>query len=191
MGQQPAADLGGGAGRGVSQITRICSPAGTCRSMRARNRLNPMARCRAVSREMTIPDATSKAAYRLVVPWQRSSWLRRWATPGSSGRIGAARSSAWIWCCASTHSATVTSGGFRYSPQLSRALSMICGSVDNLASSKCGLSTGSLPPRQRQVGRQARPRRPGGPFDRRPLHPPPVRVSAPSRAVDGVSSGAV
>ena len=39
-------------------------------SMRARNRRNSMARWRAVICEMTLPEATSRAAYRLVVPWR-------------------------------------------------------------------------------------------------------------------------
>ena len=33
-------------------------------------RRNSMARCRPVSSVITLPEATSKAAYRLVVPWR-------------------------------------------------------------------------------------------------------------------------
>ena len=28
---------------------------------------------------------------------RRWSWVRRWGTPGSRGRMGAVRSSVWIW----------------------------------------------------------------------------------------------
>jgi hypothetical protein len=51
-----------------SQMTCNSNSAGTARSTWAKNRLNSMARWRAVSWEMTLPEPTSKAAYRLVVP---------------------------------------------------------------------------------------------------------------------------
>jgi hypothetical protein len=52
----------------LSQMTCNSNSAGTARSTWAKNRLNSMARWRAVSWEMTLPEPTSKAAYRLVVP---------------------------------------------------------------------------------------------------------------------------
>jgi hypothetical protein len=52
----------------LSQITWRSSPAGTDVSIVVRNFLNSIARCRLVIWEMTRPEATSKAAYRLVVP---------------------------------------------------------------------------------------------------------------------------
>ena len=67
--------------------------------------------------------------------------------PGISGRIGAVRSSAWIWVFSSTHSTTAASGGFRYRPTMSRTLSMNSGSGDSLnVSIRCGLS-----PNARQI----------------------------------------
>ena len=53
-------------------------------------------------------------------------------SPGRSGRIGAVRSSAWIWDFSSTHSTTAFSGGSRYSPTTSRTLASSSGSVENL-----------------------------------------------------------
>jgi hypothetical protein len=70
MGQQPAPD-----GRvlwveELSTITCTSNSAGSAWSMRARNRLNPTARCRGVIWETTRPEARFSAAYRLVVPWR-------------------------------------------------------------------------------------------------------------------------
>ena len=116
---------------------------------------------------MTLPEATSRAAYRLVVPWRVSSWVARWGVPGSSGSTGAVRSSACTWVFSSTHSTRAAWGGLRYSPTMSRTLSMNCGSVESLnASVRCGLS-----PNARQIRLTAvwfmpqRPRqRPGRPM---------------------------
>jgi hypothetical protein len=41
-------------------------------------------------------------------------------------------SSAWIWVFSSTHNTTALSGGFRYSPTMSRTLSTKAGSVESL-----------------------------------------------------------
>ena len=61
--------------------------------------------------------------------------------PGSIGRIGAVRSSAWIWHFSSTHSTTARSGGLRYSPTTSRTLATNCGSLDSFQVSwRCGCS---------------------------------------------------
>ena len=75
----------------VSQLTCNANSAGTARSTWAKNRLDSTARWRAVSWEMTLSEARSTAAYRLVVPWRVASWVCRWGTPGSRGRIGAVR----------------------------------------------------------------------------------------------------
>ena len=57
------------------------------------------------------------------------------------------RSSAWMLDFSSTHSTTAASGGLRYSPTMSRTLSMNWGSVDSFqAASRCGLS-----PKARQI----------------------------------------
>jgi hypothetical protein len=72
----------------VSQLTCNANSAGTARSTWAKNRLDSTARWRAVSWEMTLSEARSTAAYRLVVPWRVASWVCRWGTPGSRGRIG-------------------------------------------------------------------------------------------------------
>jgi hypothetical protein len=108
--------------------------------MRAKNRRNSTARERAVSWDSTLPEATSRAAYRLVVPWRTSSWVARCGTPGSTDRIGAVRSNACTWVFSSTHSTKAAWGGFRYSPTTSWTLSMNCGSVESLnVSTRCGL----------------------------------------------------
>ena len=55
------------------------------------------------------------------------------------GSIGWERSSAWIWLFSSTHSTTAWSGGFRYSPTMSRTFSMKNGSLDSLkVRCRCG-----------------------------------------------------
>jgi hypothetical protein len=41
-----------------------------------------------------------------------------------NGSTGAVRSKAWIWDFSSTQSTTAASGGFRYTPTMSRTLSM-------------------------------------------------------------------
>src|SRR5215211_3963671 len=106
-----------------------------------------MARWRSVSSVMTLPEATSRAASRLVGPWPRSSWVRRSATPGSRGSTGAVRSNACTWVFSSTHRTRAAWGGLRYSPTRSRTLSMNWGSVASLnASVSCGLS-----PNARQI----------------------------------------
>jgi hypothetical protein len=67
--------------------------------------------------------------------------------PGSSGSTGAVRSSACTWVFSSTHRTRAAWGGLRYSPTMSRTLSMNCGSVESLnASVRCGLS-----PNARQI----------------------------------------
>jgi hypothetical protein len=48
------------------------------------------------------------------------------------GSIGWVRSNAWHWLFSSTHSTIAFSGGFRYSPTISRSFSMKNGSLDNL-----------------------------------------------------------
>jgi hypothetical protein len=61
--------------------------------------------------------------------------------PGSSGRIGAVRSSACTPVFSSTQSTRAAWGGFRYSPTMSRTFSRNCGSVLSLkVSTRCGLS---------------------------------------------------
>jgi hypothetical protein len=56
-----------------------------------------------------------------------------------SGRIGAVRSSAWIWDFSSTHSTTAASGRLRSRPTTARTLSMNNGSGDSLkVSTRCG-----------------------------------------------------
>jgi hypothetical protein len=57
------------------------------------------------------------------------------ATPASSGKTGAVRSSAWRPDFSSAHSTTAASGGFNSSPTTSRTLSMNCGSVDSFQAS--------------------------------------------------------
>src|SRR4029450_2712934 len=44
------------------------------------DRLNSMARCHGGSWQMTLPEAPSRAASRVVVPWCVSSWVWRWST---------------------------------------------------------------------------------------------------------------
>ncbi len=59
--------------------------------------------------------------------------------PGRIGSSGWLRSRAWIWAFSSTHSTSALSGGFRYSPTMSRTLSMNNGSGDSLkVSLRCG-----------------------------------------------------
>ncbi len=65
---------------------------------------------------MTVPVATWSAADREVVPWRRSSWLRRSTWPGCFGKSGCERSSAWIWLFSSTHRARARWGGARQNP---------------------------------------------------------------------------
>src|SRR6266511_3090904 len=48
--------------------------------------------------------------------------------PGIIGSTGWDRSNAWTWDFSSTHSTRACSGGSRYSPTISRTLSMNCGS---------------------------------------------------------------
>lgn len=50
--------------------------------------------------------------------------------PGASGRMGCVRSSAWIWLFSSTHNTMAFTGGARYRPTMSRALSTNIGSVE-------------------------------------------------------------
>src|SRR5205814_126543 len=86
-------------------------------------------------------------ASRLVVPYRTWSWLAGPGVPGSNGNIGAVRSSAWICDFSSTASTIAPSGGARYSPTMSRTLSMNSGSVDSFQlSTRCGLS-----PNARQI----------------------------------------
>ena len=68
------------------------------------------------------------------------------AGPGRIGRIGAVRSSAWIWDFSSIESTTALSGGFRYSPTTSRTLASSCGSVENLNVSRPPRLQAPLPP---------------------------------------------
>jgi hypothetical protein len=68
MGQQPPLDPRGLWVEELSQMTCSASPAGTARSRWAKNRLNSTARWRAVIWEMTLAEATSKAASKVVVP---------------------------------------------------------------------------------------------------------------------------
>ena len=71
---------------------------------------------------------------------RRGWWCRCGGSHGCAARgaraasagSAAVRSSAWIWVFSSTHSTTAASGGFRYSPTMSRTLSMNCGSGDSL-----------------------------------------------------------
>src|SRR5271166_1795524 len=57
------------------------------------------------------------------------------------GSSGAVRSSAWIWLFSSTHSTSARSGGSRYSPTMSRTLSINNGSRLSLKLSlRCGCS---------------------------------------------------
>jgi hypothetical protein len=71
----------------------------------------------------------------------------RSGTPAIKGRIGAERSSTWIWDFSSTHMTTAASGGFRQSPTMSRTSSMNCGSGESLnASVWCALR-----PKARQI----------------------------------------
>ena len=56
-------------------------------------------------------------------------------TPGINGKTGAERSSAWIWDFSSTQSTTAASGGLRYSPTMSRTLSMNCRSGESMNAS--------------------------------------------------------
>src|SRR6266496_357247 len=61
--------------------------------------------------------------------------------PGIIGSTGWDRSNAWTWDFSSTHSTRACSGGSRYSPTISRTLSMNCGSELSLkVSARCGLS---------------------------------------------------
>ena len=48
------------------------------------------------------------------------------------GRVGAVRSSAWVWAFSSMQTTTAFSGGFRYKPMTSRTLASNSGSVENL-----------------------------------------------------------
>jgi hypothetical protein len=71
MSQQPPLDRWGVLWvEELSQITCTATSAGTAWSMRASNRLNSVARCGAVISVMTLPEATSSEAYRLVIPWR-------------------------------------------------------------------------------------------------------------------------
>src|SRR5215831_11417127 len=57
------------------------------------------------------------------------------------GSKGWVRSKAWIWLFSSTHRTSARSGGFRYSPTMSRTFSMNSGSFDSLnVSVRCGCS---------------------------------------------------
>ena len=58
-----------------------------------------------------------------VLRWEFVGDMRRSGAPGVSGRMGAVRSSAWIWVFSSSHSTTAACGGFKYSPAMSRTLS--------------------------------------------------------------------
>ncbi|CAN5157248.1 hypothetical protein BH18CHL2_BH18CHL2_00270 [soil metagenome] len=55
----------------------------------------------------TRPLATSSAAYRLVIPARRQSWVCRAGRPGRSGSIGWVRSRAWIWVFSSASGSVV------------------------------------------------------------------------------------
>lgn len=55
------------------------------------------------------------------------------------GSTGCVRSSAWIWLFSSTHSTSAWSGGFRYSPVMSRTFSTKARSLDSLKlRERCG-----------------------------------------------------
>ena len=70
MPKQPSLDGWGLVGGGVVTDDVKVQPGRHLGVHKAKNRLNSMARWRAVSWEMTLPLATSRAAYRLVTPWR-------------------------------------------------------------------------------------------------------------------------
>jgi hypothetical protein len=63
-----------------------------------------------------VPDAVVRAAL---------------GQPGLQRRIGAVRSSAWIWDFSSTQSTIAFSGGCKYNPTTSTTFASSCGSVEN------------------------------------------------------------
>src|SRR4030095_8566098 len=59
--------------------------------------------------------------------------------PGRNGKVGAVRSSAWIWDFSSTQSTTAPAGGSRYRAHRSVTLASSSGSVENLKVwTRCG-----------------------------------------------------
>ena len=111
----------------------------------------------------------------------------------ASASSGCVRSSAWICDFSSTHSTSARSGGFRYSPTMSRTFSMNSGSFDSLkVSVRCGWR-----PNARQMRLMAlwvRPQlarhRPRAPVRRVPRVVSSVRVITRSTSASVIVRGA-
>jgi hypothetical protein len=96
---------------------------------------------------MTVPSAMVNAANRLVMLLRSSSWVRRSGMPGSIGRTGWERSSAWIWDLLVHAQHHCTLGRVVIQPDDIDDLVDNSGSVDSLKLSvRCGLR-----PKVRQI----------------------------------------
>ena len=144
------------------------------RSIRFKNRRNSSARWRAVMSAITLPGGHVQGGVEVGGAVAHVVVGAPLGVPGISGSTGAVRSSAWIWDFSSTHSTTAASGGLRYSPTMSRTLSMNCGSGDSLKSRPVRLE----------------PERPPDPADRGLVHAGRRghRPGRPVRRFAGVSS---